>query len=290
MDTPSSPCPPATGPAATSSSHGAPPLTPHVGRPLAVVTGASSGIGRALALECARGGYDLAVIARTQDALQALAQEARAHGAATTVIAADLASADGCAAAIALVDALGRPVSALINNAGFGVYGPFHEQDARRLDELVALNVGALTRMTRHWLPDMVGRRCGRVLMVASTAAFQPGPLMAAYFASKAFVLHLSEAMSYECRATGVTITALCPGPTASGFQAAAKLEGSRLIVGRRLPSSEAVAAYAFRAMERGKRIAIPGLGNRVMAWSVRLAPRRLVCAMVARMQALKSA
>ncbi len=249
-----------------------------------MVTGASGGIGRALALECARGGYDLAVIARSQDALQTLAEEARCFVASTTVIVADLASADGCAAAISMVDALGRPVSALINNAGFGLFGPFHEQDARRIDEMVALNMGALTRMTRHWLPGMVARGSGRVLMVASTASFQPGPLMAAYCASKAYVLHLSEALAHECRATGVTVTALCPGPTASGFQAAAKLEGSRLTTGRRLPDASAVAAYAFRAMERGRRIAIPGLGNRLMAWSVRFAPRRLVCAMVAHM------
>jgi short-subunit dehydrogenase len=153
---------------------------------------------------------------------------------------------------------------------------------------MVELNVGALTRLARAYLPGMVERGGGRVMNVASTAAFQPGPLMAVYYASKAYVLSFSEALAEETRGSGVTVTALCPGPTASGFQSGATMEESRLVKGRKLPTASSVAAYGVKAMNRGDVVAVPGVANKVMAASIRFSPRPVVRRLVHRMQDTK--
>ncbi len=196
----------------------------------ALVTGASSGIGEDLARLFAADGHNLVLVARGGERLHALAGELRDRKRiAASVIVADLsdpASPDRIARE--LVEN-GQQIDVLVNNAGFGQYGMFAKVDPVELGRLLQVNVSALTLLTRLLLPGMLSRRSGRVLNVASTAAFQPGPLMAPYYASKAYVLSLSEALAEETRGTGVTVTCLCPGPTTTRFQARAGMQKSKL-------------------------------------------------------------
>jgi uncharacterized protein len=247
--------------------------------PTALVTGASSGIGLEIARVLADD-HDIVLTARRADKLEALATEVGG----ARVVAVDLSEPSAPAKLVAEV----AHVDVLVNNAGFGDYGPFAEADAARLDEMIELNVGALTRLTRAYLPGMLDRGSGRVLNVASTASFQPGPLMAVYYATKAYVLSFTEAIAEETRGTGVTITALCPGPTASGFQAAAEMEHSALVKGRKLPTSAAVAKYGVHAMNKGDVVAVPGAMNKIMAASVRFSPRPIMRRTVHRIQRTK--
>jgi uncharacterized protein len=245
-------------------------------RTTALVTGASGGIG----LEIARilaGEHDLVLVARSADRLREIAAELGN----ARVLALDLAEP----AAVAQVVREVPEVDVLVNNAGVGDFAPFAQASPEKLEAVVALNVGALTQLTRAYLPGMLERRHGRILNVASIAAFQPGPLMAVYYATKAYVLSLSEALAEETRGTGVTVTALCPGPTESGFQAGAAMERSRLVRGRTLPTSVSVAAYGVAAMRKGDAVAVPGLMNKVFASSIRFTPRPIVRRVVHRMQ-----
>ncbi len=245
----------------------------------AIVTGASGGIGLEIARVLAPD-HDLVLVARSADKLEQIAGELGG----AQVLAADLATTAGVRAVTgALAD-----VDVLVNNAGIGDFGPFAEADPDRTERMIQLNVTSLTALTRHYLPGMLARRHGRVLNVASTASFQPGPLMAVYYATKAYVLSFSEALTEETRGNGVTVTALCPGPTASGFQAAAEMELSPLVANRKLPTSAEVAAFGVKAMERGDAVAIPGVMNKVMAESVRFSPRFVTRRIVHRMQATK--
>lgn len=242
-----------------------------------LVTGASSGIGRELARSFARRGHDLVLTARREEALRELATDLHeAHGAAAQVVPADLAAADGPESLVNAIRAQALTVDVLVNNAGFATYGRF---DRTPLDEeldSLRVNVLALTWLSKALLPDMVRRGHGGLLNVASTAAFQPGPRMATYYASKAYVLHLSEALSEELRDTGVTVTALCPGPTESEFQDRAGMQSSRLV--RRgepfVHDATRVAEAGVRAFERGQRIYVPGHLNRLTAALPRLVPR----------------
>jgi short-subunit dehydrogenase len=233
--------------------------------PTALVTGASSGIGLEIARILAKD-HDVAIAARSADKLDALAAEIGG----AKVVAIDLSDPTGPSKLVAELPA----VDVLVNNAGFGLWGPFASAAETKIDEMIELNVGALTRLARAYLPGMLERRNGRIMNVASTASFVPGPLMAVYYATKAYVLSFSEALAEETRRKGVTVTALCPGPTASGFQAGAAMEDSRLVKGRKLPSSAEVAAYGVRAMQRGDVVAVPGFMNKAMSASVRFSPR----------------
>src|SRR5258708_3236253 len=202
-------------------------------RPLALVTGASGGIGAALARELARHGYDLVLAARGVAAMEALAVELRQSGTAATVIAADL-SRPGPAASLAdEIAGRGLAIDVLVNNAGLGAAGRFARCDPARIGDMLQVNIVALTELTRLLLPGMIARGHGRVLLVASVAGFQPGPYMAAYFASKAYVLSLGEALAYELRGTGISVTVLCPGATATDFFAVAGAGNS--LMARRL-------------------------------------------------------
>jgi short-subunit dehydrogenase len=245
----------------------------------ALVTGASSGIGLEIARILARD-HDVVLVARRADKLEALAADVGG----ARVMAVDLGDPSGPRQLIAEIP----QVDVLVNNAGFGDWGPFADASETKLDEMIELNIGALTRLTRAYLPGMLGRGHGRVMNVASTAAFQPGPLMAVYYATKAYVLSFSEAIAEETRGTGVTVTALCPGPTASEFQAGAAMEDSRLVKGRKLPTAASVAAFGVKAMERGDVIAVPGAVNKILAASVRMSPRPVLRRVVHRMQDAK--
>ena len=176
------------------------------------------------------------------------------------------------------LESRGLTIDVLVNNAGLGAGGPFHESDPARVSEMLQVNVVALTELTRALLPGMVGRGRGRVLLVASTAAFQPGPTMAVYCASKAFVLSFGEAISYELRGTGVTVTTLCPGPTRTEFTDVANTGTSVLFTGpmANVMSSAEVARQGYRAMAAGKRVHIAGFANKLVAASGRLSPHAI--------------
>lgn len=246
---------------------------------LALITGASGGIGMEIARVLAPD-HDLVLVARSAAKLDALAEELGG----ARVVTADLADPAGVAGVAAEVPA----ADVLVNNAGAGDFGPFAEADPDKTLRMIQLNVTSLTALARHYLPGMLERRQGRILNVASTASFQPGPLMAVYYATKAYVLSLSEALAEEVRGTGVTVTALCPGPTASGFQAAAEMELSPLVANRQLPTAAEVARYGVKAMERGDVVAVPGLLNKAMAVSVRFTPRPVTRRIVRKMQETK--
>lgn len=256
-------------------------------RPLALVTGASSGIGVELARELAADGHDLILTARREARLRALAYELTGrHGMSAAVVPADLANADGPARLLREVEALGRPVEVLINNAGLGLGDAFAHQDPARLRMLLQVNVVAATELARACLPDMLARRRGGILNVASMAGLQPGPYMAAYYASKAYLLSLSEALWAECRGTGVRVTALCPGPVATEFFQAAGVAGSKFARTKPqvMPASE-VARAGYAGFKSGRRMVAPGLPNKLLALVAPALPRNVVFAVLRRYQ-----
>ncbi|MFN8276648.1 MAG: SDR family oxidoreductase [Chitinophagales bacterium] len=244
----------------------------------ALITGASNGIGYELAKIHAAKKDNLVLVARNERRLQEIKSELEsAFGISVLILPKDLSATNSAAEVYTAVQQQKITVEYLINNAGFGDFGMFYEGDWQKQEQMIQLNITALTHLTRLFLPDMVQRRSGRIMNVASTAAFQPGPTMAIYYATKAYVLHFSEAVNNEVSDKGVTVTALCPGATESGFQAAAAMEESALVKGKKLPSSKEVAEYGYHAMMAGKPVAIHGFINAIMANSVRLMPRQLV-------------
>ena len=255
-------------------------------RETALITGASAGIGLELARLFAGRRHDVVLVARRGERLHELATELETSAGITTqVIVADLASVDGAQRLCDEVQERGIDVEYLINNAGVGTFGTFAETDPRATMDLVRLNICALTELTARFLPAMVERHSGRVLNVSSAAAFQAGPLMATYYASKAYVLHLTEALNEELAGTGVSATALCPGPVRTEFHGVAGMETSGLVLDRRLISVEDVAEAGYEAMMRGKSYVVPGLSNKLLAFGVRFAPRRFVAKFVRRLQ-----
>jgi hypothetical protein len=250
-------------------------------KPIALITGASSGIGADLARELARDGYDLVLTARGVESMQKLAAELKTQ---STILAADL-SKPGAAADLAHeIQTRGLEIDTLINNAGIGDMGAFAKSDAGRISEILEVNVVALTELTRAFLPGMIERKRGRIMLVASTAAFQPGPFMAVYYATKAYVLSLGEAIAWELRGTGVTVTTLCPGPTVTNFVKAARMENSRLFTNPMVKpmSSAEVARIGYLAMKAGRRVEITGFANKMAALSARVSPRSAVLGIAA--------
>lgn len=252
-------------------------------RHAALVTGASGGIGEALAKLFARDGYDLVLVARDRARLERVGEALKAeYGVGYLAVPADLTDPAAPEHVRHAVHHAGWQVEALVNNAGFGLFGPFVKTDGeaptelRRELEMIQVNVAALTHLTKLFLPAMVERGRGRVMNVASTAAFQPGPLMAVYYASKAYVLSFGEALAVELKGTGVTVTTLCPGATRTEFQKTASMEGSRLFSSPLVMDADEVAAVGYHGMQRGKAVVIPGAVNRLMAGGVRLVPRGL--------------
>ena len=247
----------------------------------ALITGASSGIGLALARHFAQDGYHLVLAARSVDKMQALADQLHSQFQVdVTVIGADLETNGGAVQLHADIKARNIVLSALVNNAGYGAFGEFKDSALPQELAMMQLNMNTVVVLTKLFMPDLLATR-GKILNTASTAAFQPGPYMAVYYATKAFVLSFSEAIASELEGTGVTATALCPGPTASGFQDKADLGNSALVKGKKLPTSEEVAALGYRAMQRGQRVYIPGFMNWAMAQSIRFTPRNMVTRLV---------
>lgn len=237
----------------------------------ALITGASAGLGLEFACQLAASGWNLVLVARSADKLETLAQELRtAYNITAQIIALDLSRAD---ATDTLMQAIkDTPVDLLINNAGFGDFGLFQDTDPTRTRQMIDLNVGTLTDLTRAILPQMITRKHGRILNVASVAAFQPGPLMAVYYATKAYVLSFSEALSNELQGTGITVTCLCPGPTKTSFEKNAHLGSSKLFK-RGLMDAKTVVRIALDACMHGKALIIPGWKNRIGAFVTRFVP-----------------
>jgi hypothetical protein len=247
----------------------------------ALITGASSGIGKALAENFAKDGYDVILVARSVAKLQQHASDLQARFAITaTAIGADLEANDGPANLHADIKRRGLAISALANNAGYGTFGEFKSSPLEVELAMMQLNMNAVVILTKLFLPDLIATK-GKIINTCSTAAFQPGPYMAVYYATKAFVLSFSEALAAELETSGVSVTTLCPGPTASGFQDKANMSASGLVKNKKLPTSEEVAALGYQAMQRGKRIYIPGLMNWLLAQAPRFLPRSLVTSIV---------
>lgn len=249
----------------------------------ALITGASSGLGLEYAKLFAKDRHDVVLVARSEDKLRALATELEAHGIKAHVYPADLSRAD---APRALFDALTRDgvaVDILVNNAGLGYVHDFHTSELASELEMVQVNVTALTALTHLFLPGMVQRGFGRVLNVASTAAFQAGPGMSVYFATKAYVVSFSEGIAHELRGTGVTVTAHCPGATHTGFAAVAGA-GDTLLFKGAVASASATARHGYVALQRGRTVTIHGLLNRLLYWGGLLTPRWLLARITARM------
>jgi short-subunit dehydrogenase len=258
---------------------------PTADRTTALITGASFGIGLEFARIFAREGYNLVLVARSADKLRQLASELeKAHGTRSLILATDLTEPGASAYVLDQTTRADIQVDVLVNNAGFGQYGMFAENDLEECLRQIQLNVTTLTHLTRLYLPAMIERKSGRILNVASTAAFQPGPLMAVYFATKAYVLSLSEALANELGGSGVTVTCLCPGPTATEFQKRANIAGIRL-TRYGCMDARTVAEDGYRAVMAGKPLVISGFRNWLVAQSVRFSPRRLVTAIARKIQ-----
>ena len=250
----------------------------------AVVTGASSGLGRGLAARLADRGMFLVLTGRNEARLNEAAQQIRRAAPLVKVetIAADLGTRSGVSA---LIDHVGdRPIEVLVNNAGFGSYGPFAESEPAREADEVAVDVSAVIALARAFLPGMIARRGGGILNVASTIAFQPAPYQAVYGASKAFVLSFSEAVWAEARAAGVAVTALCPGPTRTGFVDALGADVGNTAIYRRLADPEPVIEAGLKALDKGRPVVIPAVRNKVLAIGGRFMPRKWLIHYTARL------
>jgi uncharacterized protein len=241
-----------------------------------LITGASGGIGYELAKLFARDHHTLVLVARSADKLKQAAAELRPTGVSVNTMALDLRQPF---APKFLFDQLrGMAVDILINNAGFGCYGNFAQMPEEEIVGQINLNITALTELTRLFMPAMIARHSGRIMNVASTAGFQPGPLMAVYYATKAYVISFSEAIANELQQSGVTVTCFCPGATHTGFAKRAGIEKSRLFKQFGM-SAEKVAQEGYRAVMEGRTLAISGVHNWLVAQSTRFAPRKMVTA-----------
>jgi uncharacterized protein len=253
----------------------------------ALITGSSDGIGLELARIHAEKGGNLVLVARSKNKLDKLKNELEEqHNILVYTIGKDLSAPGAAKQVFDELEQQDIEIDYLINNAGIGDFGLFENSDWLKQEQMINLNVMTLAYFTWLFLPGMVKRRSGKIMNLASTAAFQPGPAMSVYFASKAFVLSFSEAVNNEVKDRGITVTALCPGSTESGFHSIA-LDG-RKVKKRRMPSSRQVAEYGYRAMIKGKAVAIHGLKNAIMANLVRVSPRSLVTEMAGRIQSGK--
>jgi len=248
----------------------------------AMITGASSGIGKEFAYIFAKNQVNLVISARNENALVSLADElTEKYKIKVLIYPTDLSIQSHVIDLVEFVGDTKITPEYLVNNAGFGDFGYFTETNWAKEEKMIDLNMKTLTYLTKIYASEMKVRGSGKIVNVASGAAFQPGPLMAIYFATKAYVLHFSEAIAEELTGSGVTVTALCPGPTESNFWRAAGKDNGISFVPGRMPSSKVVAEYGYEAMMRGDRVAIQGLRNRLGAFMVRFVPRQLVVKLI---------
>jgi hypothetical protein len=254
-------------------------------QPAVVVTGASSGLGSEFARLAAAEGAKTVLIARSMPDLERLAGEIDPSGRSTVVLGIDLAAPD-CGETIAReLDGRGLYCQILVNNAGFGLFGDAVELDRARQSGIIDVNIRAATDLMLRFLPDMVARGSGRILNVGSMAGFGPGPRMAVYYASKAYLLSLSQALTQELRGSGVTVTCLCPGPLRTPFLKRAGADKTRLFKLMRKPAAAEVAGAGWAAMKAGRRLCIPGVGNKLIVTSMRFLPRRILLSIVTQLQ-----
>jgi len=244
-----------------------------------LITGASGGIGYELAKLCARDRHNLVLVARSGDKLAQVAAELEAHGVSVKTVALDLAEPPAPKFLFAQLQREGIAIDILINNAGFGALGNFADMAEEQILGQINLNIVALTQLTKLFLPPMLARRSGRIMNVASTAGFQPGPLMAVYYASKAYVISFSEAIANELRHSGVTVTCFCPGATHTGFAKRAGNDQSRVFKQFGAMNADKVALDGYHALMEGRTLAISGIHNWAVAQSTRFAPRKVVTA-----------
>jgi len=253
----------------------------------ALITGASGGIGYEFAQELAADGYNLVLVARSAAKLQEIQTNlTQKYPITVKVLAKDLSLPESVPAIFNQLESEKIVVDVLINNAGFGNLGEFTASEWQKEADMLQVNIFALTHLTKLFVKGMVARRQGKILNVASTAAFMPGPLMAVYYATKSYVLSFSEAIANELQGTGVSVTVLCPGPTESGFQAAASMEGSKILIDKKLPTSAEVAKYGYQAMQERKVVAIHGLNNWLLTIFVKFLPRKKLADIVRQAQA----
>jgi len=250
----------------------------------AIITGATGGIGYELARIHAGKGENLILVARNKEKLEEIKSDLeQKFGIAVNIIQKDLSLHGSVYEVYNKVNDLNINIDYLINNAGFGDFKHFSDTDWPKQEKMINLNITALTHLTRLFLPHMISRGSGRIMNVASVASFVPGPTMSVYFASKAFVLSFSEAVAEEVRGRGITVTALCPGPTESNFHLVAH-DGNETRK-RKMPSSREVAEYGYRSMMKGKMVAVPGLDNKLLVALIWFLPRTLIARVVRRIQ-----
>jgi len=253
-------------------------------RPVALITGASAGIGLDLAKLFAQGGHDLVLVARNEEALRGVAGECEKSRGKAHVLAKDLSNANSAPEIFDELKAREIAVEVLVNNAGFGTHGPFVRTKLEDEVGMIQVNITALIALTRLFLPQMISRKSGRIMNVASMAGFAPGPYMSVYYATKAFVLSQSIALSHEVKKHGVIISVLCPGPTKTEFQRRAKIAESKLFKTPRSMSSMEVAKAGYDGLMKGKLIVVPGFSNKVIRVASKVVPRGMLARVAGKM------
>ncbi|QLE40330.1 SDR family oxidoreductase [Nostoc sp. C052] len=255
----------------------------------ALITGAASGIGYQLTQIFARHSYNLVLVDKNEQKLNEIIDEfPQKFGIFVKIFAKDLSIPTSPEEIFTELQQASIKIDVLVNNAGFGTYGAFTETDLSTELKMLQVNIVSLTHLTKLFLKDMVEQNYGKILNVASAAAFQPGPLMAVYFATKAYVLSFSEAIANELEGTGVSVTVLCPGPTASEFQQTAAMENSKIANVKRMMDTATVAKIGYRSLMKNKTVVVPGMRNKILSESVRFTPRNLVTKVVRSMHELK--
>jgi short-subunit dehydrogenase len=242
-----------------------------------LITGASSGIGLELAKIFAREGYNLVLVARSQDKLQELAEELVSTNRNITIISKDLTIDGACQAVYDEVISQNIQIDILVNNAGFGDFGLFHKGNIAIYTQMIQLNIQSLTQLTYLFGKDMIVRKSGKILNLASIASFFPGPLMSVYYATKHYVLAFSEGIANEWQPYGVTVTALCPGPTQSGFQKVSQMSKSAIVKNKQLPTAKEVAEFGYKALMNNNTVAVHRWMNRVLIILVKFLPRKYI-------------
>jgi short-subunit dehydrogenase len=251
-----------------------------------LITGASSGIGYELAKIFAKNGFDLVLVARSELKLVNTALELQQQYSIKAIpLSKDLSEPNAASDLHMLLQSQGIAIDILVNNAGFGAFGPFIQTNWEEEQKMIHVNMTLLTELSKLFGSDMVKRGYGKILNVASTAAFQPGPLMAVYYATKAYVLSFSEALANELQGTGVTVSCLCPGPTDTEFHKRANISPSKLVNSNMRMEAEPVARIGYKGLMRGKRLIIPGMKNKMFVQAVRFLPRQMITAIIRRVQ-----